>query len=150
MKKRLITVLLLVSTISLFGCEQNEPSKPVAVEKPTPVVSTPLVQPTKNTARAGRVIYELHCAGCHDAGLGHAATMKLKLARAEGMAVLVQRTDLTSAYINHVVRDGLLEMPPFRPTDINDEELENLSQYIIDSGTIDNGKAYQQQEKNNE
>ena len=145
MKKRLITVLLLVSSISLFGCEQTEPSKPVAVEKPTPVVSTPLVQPTKSTARAGRVIYDLHCAGCHAAGLGHAATMKLKLARAEGMAVLVQRTDLTSAYINHVVRDGLLEMPPFRPTDINDEELENLSQYIIDSG-----KAYQQQEKNNE
>jgi mono/diheme cytochrome c family protein len=145
MKKRLITALIMAGTISLFGCEQAEPTKPVAVEKPAPVVSAPVVQAPKSTARAGRVIYDLHCAGCHAAGLGHAATMKLKLARAEGMSVLVQRTDLTSAYINHIVRDGLLEMPPFRPTDINDEELENLAQYMIEQG-----KAYKQQETNNE
>ncbi len=127
MKRRLITALIIAGTVSLFGCEQTEPSKPVAVETPEPVVNVPVVQAPKSTARAGRVTYELHCAGCHAAGLGHAATMKLKLARAEGMAVLVQRTDLTRAYISHIVRDGLLEMPPFRPTDINDEELENLA-----------------------
>lgn len=145
MKKRLITALIIAGTISLFGCEQTEPSKPIVVEKPTPIVSAPVVQTPKSTARAGRVTYELHCAGCHAAGLGHAATMKLKLARAEDMAVLVQRTDLTSAYISHIVRDGLLEMPPFRPTDINDEELESLAQYMIEQG-----KAYKQQDTNNE
>jgi mono/diheme cytochrome c family protein len=145
MKKPLLISIFLVSTISLLGCEQTDTSKPIAVETPSPVVSAPVVQAPKSSARSGRVIYDLHCAGCHAAGLGYAATMKLKLARAEGMAVLVQRTDLTSAYISHIVRDGLLEMPPFRPTDINDEELENLAQYMIEEG-----KAYKQQDINNE
>lgn len=145
MKKTLLISALLMGAVSLFGCEQNEPSKPVIVEKPAPAASPVVVQSSKSTARAGGVVYELHCAGCHAAGLGHAATMKLKLARSDGMSVLVERTDLTAAYINHIVRDGLLEMPPFRPTDINNDELDNLAQYIIDSG-----KAFKQQETSHE
>jgi mono/diheme cytochrome c family protein len=138
---------LLVSTMGLLGCEQSEPNKPANIEKPVaaPVTKAPVKKVSTSTVRSGKVIYELHCAGCHAAGLGHAATMKLELARPEGMSVLVQRTDLTSAYIHHIVRDGLLEMPPFRPTDISDEELENLAQYMIKQG-----KAYNQQETSHE
>jgi mono/diheme cytochrome c family protein len=156
MKKHFIAAVILLAIAGLLGCHKDEPIKSASVEKAEAVnIEKPITEPvitkppvkkaSTSNARAGRVTYELHCAGCHAAGLGHAATMKLKLARAEGMSVLVQRTDLTSAYISYIVRDGLLEMPPFRPTDINDEELENLAQYMIEQG-----KAYQQQEANNE
>ena len=170
MKRLFITFTILLIAASLLGCHEDKAAQPASshkiviepVSNDTAVIKT-VAEPEKTVAivtetvpktdsttknigiRSGKVIYDLHCAGCHAAGLGHAATMKLELARAEGMAVLVQRTDLTNAYISHIVRDGLLEMPPFRPTDINDEELKNLAQYMIEQG-----KAYKQQDTNNE
>jgi hypothetical protein len=43
--------------------------------------------------------------------------------RGEARALLEKRTDLQAAYIAVVVRNGLLEMPPCRPTQISDAEL---------------------------
>jgi len=133
-------LLIVASLLFLTACEQQatepETSLESTAEKMSVVEPEASVEPTAEyipSNRSGKVIFDLHCAGCHDPGNAHAATKQLALVRGEDLAVIRERKDLVPIYIKHVVRDGLLEMPPFRPTDINDNELENLATYIIDS-----------------
>ncbi|MBQ0724196.1 MAG: cytochrome c [Cycloclasticus sp.] len=125
-----------LSCLALSACDQATDNKTestnqaASLETNTPVQQTTAIE---SSNRAGRVIFELHCAGCHDPGPAHAATKQLALVRGEDNAVIMQRKDLTTDYIKYIVRDGLLEMPPFRPTDINAAELDNLARYIVDS-----------------
>ena len=133
-------LLIVASLLFLTACEQQatgpETSLESTAEKTSVVETEASVEPTAEyipSNRSGKVIFDLHCAGCHDPGNAYAATKQLALVRGEDLAVIRERKDLVPIYIKHVVRDGLLEMPPFRPTDINDNELENLATYIIDS-----------------
>jgi (+)-pinoresinol hydroxylase len=45
-------------------------------------------------------------------------------------ALLEQRTDLPPDLITHVVRHGIGSMPMFRPTEVSDEDLKALVQYL--------------------
>ncbi len=141
MKKHIIIAL---SALTLMACEQQTNAPAVVQQQETPaaaVIAEPVTpEPTVESTisnRSGKVLFDLHCAGCHNPGTAHAATKQLALVRGKDLAVIMQRKDLTPAYIKYVVRDGLLEMPPFRPTDLNNSELDNLSNYIVD-----NAKAY--------
>lgn len=138
MKKQLIIAL---SLLALTACEQQTAEPVSAVEQQPATTAETVALADDSSHRPGKVLFALHCAGCHDPGPAHAATKQLALVRGEDMAVIMQRKDLTPAYIKFVVRDGLLEMPPFRPTDINDVELTNLATYIVDSA-----QAYQAEE----
>jgi mono/diheme cytochrome c family protein len=79
---------------------------------------------------AGKAIFDHNCAVCHAAGPGHPGTQRLAQARGPARAVLEQRTDLTPDYIRMVVRKGLIEMPPWRPVEIDDAALAQLVQYL--------------------
>lgn len=74
--------------------------------------------------------YKVHCAGCHDPGEGHPGTMKLGIVRGKQLAVLKGRGDLPVEYIETIVRHGLIEMAPFRKTEIGDAELRALAQWL--------------------
>jgi len=78
----------------------------------------------------GRELFELYCAACHNPGPGHPATYMLGIKRGKEKAVIKGREDLAPEYIANVVRGGLLEMAPFRPTEISDENLKALIAYI--------------------
>ena len=79
---------------------------------------------------AGKLVFERRCAECHGPGFGHSGTQQLGWTRGVDHAVLERRSDLTAAYINLVVRNGLMEMPAFRPTEISDAELQQLDAYL--------------------
>lgn len=79
---------------------------------------------------AGKAIFDRNCAACHAAGSGHPGTERLSQLRGPSKAVLEQRTDLDPVYIRVVVRQGLVEMAPWRPTEISDAELAQLAQYL--------------------
>jgi mono/diheme cytochrome c family protein len=79
---------------------------------------------------AGQRVFERHCAECHAPGIGHPGTQQLGWTRGADRAVLEQRSDLPAAYISVIVRNGLMEMPAFRPTEINDAELRQLAAYL--------------------
>jgi mono/diheme cytochrome c family protein len=79
---------------------------------------------------AGKQIFDRHCAECHAPGFGHPGTQQLGWTRGEKNAVLEERRDLLPAYITLVVRNGLLEMPAFRPTEIDERELRQLTEYL--------------------
>lgn len=74
--------------------------------------------------------YSLFCAGCHDAGNQAPGTNLLRLKREPGQAVLKGRQDLPAAYVREVVRKGYIEMAPFRYSEITDQELDALIEWI--------------------
>jgi mono/diheme cytochrome c family protein len=78
----------------------------------------------------GKQIFQHLCAECHAPGFGHPGTQQLGWTRGESLSLLEKRTDLQPAYIRLVVRNGLLEMPPFRPTEINETQLQQLVAYL--------------------
>lgn len=79
---------------------------------------------------AGKAVFDRYCAVCHAAGPGHPGTMRLTQSRGANRAVLERRADLDPDYIRRVVRQGLIEMPAWRATEINDAALEQLVQYL--------------------
>ena len=74
--------------------------------------------------------YERYCAGCHNPGPGHPGTMLLA---EKGVRVpsLIGRKDLDYDYLHSVVRQGLIEMPPFRPTELSDTEIKQIYDHIM-------------------
>lgn len=82
----------------------------------------------------GKQVFAQHCAECHAPGFGHPGTQRLGWSRGERYAILEQRKDLTAGYIRAIVRHGLLEMPPFRPTEISEADLDQLAAYLAAKG----------------
>ena len=79
---------------------------------------------------AGKVLFDRHCSFCHAVGSGHAGTMRLTEVRGAAKAVLEERTDLDPAYVRLVVRQGLVEMPPWRKVEIDDASLGQIVAYL--------------------
>lgn len=93
--------------------------------------STALAADTKAAdLAAGKQLFERYCSQCHAPGFGHPGTMQLERVRGKALAVLEQRKDLAPAYVTAVVRNGLVEMPPYRPTEIDDAALATLVKYL--------------------
>jgi len=78
----------------------------------------------------GQALYQHYCADCHAAGEGHPGTMRLAVRTDAAHAVLSERRDLPPAYIATIARKGLQMMPPFRPTELSDEELSHLAAFV--------------------
>lgn len=81
-------------------------------------------------ADPGERTYTLYCAGCHAASGRAPGTAMLKRTRGPDQAVLVERRDLTADTIKAIVRNGYLEMTPFRASEISDQDLDALARYI--------------------
>jgi len=80
--------------------------------------------------RSGEKSWRLFCEGCHKPGLEGPGTRVLADRLGWDKAPLKGRQDLDPAYVKTVVRRGLIEMAPLRPTDITDEELDALIAYL--------------------
>jgi mono/diheme cytochrome c family protein len=83
-----------------------------------------------NLAR-GRQVFETRCVFCHGEGLGHPAWQLLALKKGKDKAEILGRPDLTPVYIEHVVRNGFIEMPPFRASEISNRDLDALAAYVV-------------------
>lgn len=86
---------------------------------------------TADATNRGEQIFNTRCVFCHGVGLGHPAWQMLALKKGKDKAEILGRSDLTPVYIKHVVRDGFIEMPPFRPSEISDPDLDALADYVI-------------------
>jgi len=88
----------------------------------------------------GKTVFEHYCAPCHGAGRGddgapmlpgtHALHLKY---RDEKSGLLEQRTDLPFEVIKAFVRNGVASMPPFRKTELTDEDLEAIAVYLAEA-----------------
>lgn len=88
----------------------------------------------------GAVVFAHWCAPCHGDGRGddgapmlpgtHALTLKY---RGEKPGLLEERTDLPAELIKAFVRLGVASMPPFRKTEVTDEDLDAIAAYLADA-----------------
>ena len=79
---------------------------------------------------AGKSLFDRWCAECHAPGHGHPGTQQLERLRGAKLAELESRPDLTAALIRYVVRNGQNAMPAYRPSEISDAGLEQISRYL--------------------
>jgi len=100
--------------------------------------------PPQDAAGRGRLVFDEWCSGCHAPDYvppsGKAGPSPLSstlgtytLRRKYGNAMpaaIEQRTDLSGDVIMVFVRNGINLMPPFRKTEINDVELNDLIAYL--------------------
>ena len=88
----------------------------------------------------GKAKFEHTCAPCHAAGPGDDGramlpgtdALRIKY-KGELPALIEQRTDLNADAIKTFVRRGTWSMPPFRKTEVTDEDLADIAAYIADS-----------------
>ena len=85
--------------------------------------------------RSGEGGWKLFCEGCHMPGPEAPGTRVLAARLGWDKAPLKGRQDLDPTYVKYVVRHGLIEMAPLRPTDITDEELDALIAYLREPET---------------
>lgn len=117
---RLLSVFLLA--LLFTACGEDKASKEVSKKMPDKVVAV--------EALSGEEIYNRNCLPCHAEGPGHAGTMRLALRLGEEKSVLTKRNDLQAVYVKTIVRQGILLMPPFRPSEITDTELDALANFL--------------------
>jgi len=79
---------------------------------------------------AGKKVFDHYCSECHAPGFGHSGTQELEVLRGKDQSVLERRRDLAPDYVRYVVRHGLWQMPPYRPTEIDDHQLDLLVAYL--------------------
>ena len=79
----------------------------------------------------GNEVFRNWCAPCHAPGPRHPGTQALDaLYRGEKPGALEQRADLAPEVTKTFVRSGVSIMPPFRKTEIDDDDLEALAAYL--------------------
>ena len=107
----------------LAGCGNEYPSR--TENSPQAAGSAAMI-----TIHEGKALFDLYCLACHDAGPGHPGTQRLQERVGEAQAALLARDNLPPDYIKLVVREGFKLMPPFRPSEITDTQLDVLAAYV--------------------
>ena len=87
---------------------------------------------------AGKSVFQIRCAPCHGADRGGdpghrmlPGTDALRI-KYQGKlpALLEQRTDLTAPVLKLFVRHGSWSMPPLRPTELSDADIDAIAAYL--------------------
>lgn len=83
------------------------------------------------TAHPGKAVFDKWCTPCHGDGPGKPGTTVLQNRYGDSIpALLEERTDMTGEYLRTFVREGIGVMPPFRKTEITDDELQSMIDYL--------------------
>jgi mono/diheme cytochrome c family protein len=91
-------------------------------------------------AERGNAKYQSTCAPCHGSGAGDDGrkmlpgtdALRIKY-KGKVPALLEERADLTAKVLRVFVRRGSWSMPPFRPTELTDAEIEDIAAYLVKS-----------------
>lgn len=88
-------------------------------------------QPSAGDIERGYAVFTKWCAPCHGAGPARPGTQALAARYGDALpALLEERTDLTPAFVETIVRHGTGLMAQFRKTEISDDDLEALTTYL--------------------
>jgi len=120
---------IIVAACLLHGC--SEDSTPAGKSAAVPAAVATAAAPGLDD---GNRVFEHWCLPCHAAGPGHPGTNRLAERLGTENSVLLDRENLNEAYVQTVVRNGFQMMPPFRPTEISDRELEALATFVVSGG----------------
>ena len=91
-------------------------------------------------AGRGKAKFDHSCAPCHGAGVGDdgramlPGTDALRIKYKGSLpALLEQRTDLNADAIRTFLRRGTWSMPPFRPTEVTEGDIQDIAAYLRQS-----------------
>ena len=77
--------------------------------------------------------YTARCVKCHgESGTG-TVMLGRRLGKDKGM--LERRADLQSVFVRHVVRNGIVSMPPLTRVEVTNDELDAILRYLTRSQT---------------
>jgi len=76
----------------------------------------------------GKTLFHSKCGYCHLAG--GTGTIMLGFRLGKDKALLENRTDLTTTYIEHVARSGIGSMPRLTRIEVPDSELRSIAAYL--------------------
>ncbi len=130
---RMITETLGISLVFLLtacGTDQGEDADAetsASAQKPASVPPSERVDVSYET---GEELFNHYCFHCHTEGDGKPGTAMLAQKHGAEKSIIKGRQDLPAEYIKTVVRDGLLEMAPFRFTEISDDQLDLIAEYV--------------------
>jgi len=83
-------------------------------------------------AHPGKTVFDKWCTPCHGDGPGKPGTTVLRNRYDDSIpALLEERTDMTGEFLATFVREGIGVMPPFRKTEITDDELQSMIDYLV-------------------
>ena len=94
------------------------------------------------SAERGKAKFEHSCAPCHAEGIGDdgramlPGTDALRIKYQGSLPALIEkRTDLNADAIRTFVRRGTWSMPPFRPTEITEGDIQDIAAYLKQSSS---------------
>lgn len=105
-----------------------------------------IAQPPASAER-GQAKFEHSCAPCHGDGIGDdgremlPGTDALRIKYQGALPALIEkRTDLNAEAIRTFVRRGTWSMPPFRPTEITEGDIQDIAAYLRQSSGAANAR----------
>jgi len=122
-------IVLLGVALALQAEAQDAAEDPIASWSRTRAMSE-----TDGSLEArGEAVFNNWCDACHrDSDTNAPGTRSLEFKyRGKIPAALEAREDLTAESIEFYVRNGVATMPWFRPTEISDEDLAALAEYLV-------------------
>ena len=94
----------------------------------------------QGSATRGQAKFEHSCAPCHGAGVGDdgramlPGTDALRIKYKGALPPLLeQRTDLNADAVRTFLRRGTWSMPPFRPTEVTEGDIQDIAAYLKQS-----------------
>ena len=128
----LFCAVLMVSLAACSDKHEQAPPPKTGASATTPAAVTEMTAAAP--VKSGKELFNYWCLPCHGAGPGHAGTQRLARRLGADQSVLLQRHNLPAEYVQHVVRNGFQMMPPFRYTEISDQELQAIAAYVSKHG----------------
>ncbi|PSM53077.1 putative cytochrome c [Campylobacter blaseri] len=86
--------------------------------------------PQDETLQRGKKVYDYWCLPCHGANMPGTNALVVLYKDSGIPTELTKRTDLVPELVEFFVREGKHSMPFFRKTEINDEDMKALSEYL--------------------
>lgn len=92
-------------------------------------------------AARGEAVFDHSCAPCHGDGPGDdgratlpgTAALEIKYRETGIPPLLEDRTDLNADALTLFVRQGVMSMPPFRKTELSDQDIADIAAYLAAS-----------------
>ena len=129
MNKVITTALSAGLVLALAGCGNGGADSETSASAQKPA-SVPPGERTAVSLNTGEELFNHYCIQCHGDGEGKPGANMLEQKHGKEKRLIKGRDDLPAIYIKTVIRNGLLEMAPFRFTEISDEQLDLVADYV--------------------